>query len=150
VLARQVDDVIGEPKRDLVELEVGVRNALLVDDAVVAVLADDPGAAVSVDLEFPDLECLSRDALVVRLDQSDFIERNGKNCEQRNLKISECRLRHSLFQALRRMLRAELGCTPVKLGTALVWLSAAATECFRPKPDGRCPIWPACYLTFPP
>jgi hypothetical protein len=71
---RQIDRVIGEPERDLVVREIGVFDFLAKNDIVIAVIASERGGPVRTHGELPYLEFLGGDALVVRLNDRDFIE----------------------------------------------------------------------------
>ncbi len=61
VLAREVNRVIGEPQRHLVEREVGVFDFPREHDVVISVLATERSRPVAPDHEFPDLELFWRD-----------------------------------------------------------------------------------------
>ena len=67
MLARQMDHVIGEIKRDLVERKIRELDVLGIDDIVVAVAADERCCPVLADFQRPDLELFGRNALLVTL-----------------------------------------------------------------------------------
>ena len=75
VLARQVDHVVGEIQRDFIQREICVLDRLGEDDIVVAIVARKRGGSVGMYGELPDLKILGGDGLVVRLDDSDFIQK---------------------------------------------------------------------------
>src|SRR5207244_12542687 len=74
VFARQVNHVVGEIQRDLVKREIGEFDFLGVDDVAVAVVAGERCGVVGPDSELPDLALFGGNALVVRLDDGDFIK----------------------------------------------------------------------------
>jgi hypothetical protein len=74
VLARKIEDVVGEPERHLIEREVGERNALGENNLAVAVLAVQARGVVGLNAQHPDLKCLRRDRLGAQLNQGDFIQ----------------------------------------------------------------------------
>lgn len=75
MLARQIDHVVAEPKRDFWRREIGVVKGLRKDHVVVAVLNGAHAGAVGVDGEFPDLKRLTRHALFEALCERDFVEK---------------------------------------------------------------------------
>src|ERR1035441_9103176 len=65
VLARQVNDVVHEIKRDFIEREICVLDLLRENDVAVSVATRERGAVVWPDGEFPELKTLRSYALVV-------------------------------------------------------------------------------------
>ena len=74
ILTGQVDDVVGEIELDGVEREIGVRDLFAKDHISVAIVTGESSGIVGLDGEGPNLELFGGNGLVVRLNQSDFIE----------------------------------------------------------------------------
>jgi len=69
-----VDYVVGKVQRDFIQREIGVLDLLGKHDVAVAIVARERGASVGTHGEFPDLEFLGGDSVVVRLDERDFVQ----------------------------------------------------------------------------
>jgi hypothetical protein len=77
VFARQKDGVVGEPERDFGNREVGKIERFLEYLVAVAVLAsEDAAMAHEINLERPDLKFFGGNALVVGLDEGDFVQQS--------------------------------------------------------------------------
>ena len=74
MLARQVDHVIGEVERNLIERKICELDVLGVDDIVVAIVADERRSAILAYGEFPDLEFLGGNRFLMALTDCDGIE----------------------------------------------------------------------------
>ncbi len=75
VLFGQIDNVVGEPKRDFWRRKIGVVKGLREDHVIVAVLYGDRAGVVGVDGEFPDLKGLFGHPYLGALGKSDFVEK---------------------------------------------------------------------------
>src|SRR5579872_1066734 len=75
VLAWQIDHVIGEPERNLVEREIRVLDLFRENGVAVAVTASERRTSIGADDQLPDLKFLRRNPLVVGLDDGDFVEK---------------------------------------------------------------------------
>jgi hypothetical protein len=73
VLARQVDDVVGEVQRDFIQRKIQVLDLLGENDVAVAIVARQRSASVGMHGEFPHLKFLVGDSLVGGLDGRDFV-----------------------------------------------------------------------------
>ena len=75
VLARQVDNVVGEIQRDFIQRKIRVLDLLGEHDVAVAIIAGERSGPVGAHGEFPDLKFLGGDSLVVGLNDRDFVEK---------------------------------------------------------------------------
>lgn len=74
VLTREQDGVVREVERNAVQRKVRVLELLGVDNIVVAILAGQHASMIGAYRELPDLELLSFEARVVRLNDRDLVE----------------------------------------------------------------------------
>jgi hypothetical protein len=75
IFTGQVDDVVGEIKRDSFEREIGVRDFFAKDHVLVAVVTGEAGGLVGPNVESPNLELFGGNALVVGLNQRDLVKK---------------------------------------------------------------------------
>jgi hypothetical protein len=80
VLARQVDDVVGEVQRDFIQRKIQVLDLLGENDVAVAIVARQRSASVGMHGEFPHLKFLVGDSLTHV--QSDSRSGPVKMCEE--------------------------------------------------------------------
>ncbi len=74
MLAGQVNHVVGEIQGDFIEREVGIVDLLRQDGVAVAVAACQRCGLVGTYNQLPDLEFRRSHALVIGLNDGDFIE----------------------------------------------------------------------------
>ena len=70
-----MDYIIGKVQFDLIQRKIRVLDLLREDDVAVAIIARKSCGAVGTYGEFPDLEFLGGDSLVVGLNDRDFVQK---------------------------------------------------------------------------
>src|ERR1019366_6985654 len=75
VLAWQMDHVVSEIQRDLIQRKIGVLDLLGEHDIAIAIVARKRSGAVGTYGELPDLKFLGGNSLVVGLNDRDFVQK---------------------------------------------------------------------------
>jgi len=74
ILARQMDDVVGEVELHFVQREIGERDILRVNHVAVAIVTEDGSAVVRANLQLPDLKLFLSNAGFVLLSDGNDVE----------------------------------------------------------------------------
>ena len=75
VFRRQENGAVGEVELDFLDWEIRERDVLRVNDVVVAVVTDEAGRPVGIDLQLPDLEFFRGNSLLETLADRDGVQK---------------------------------------------------------------------------